>query len=275
MTQHERIRKPAPIDADRFVTTHWSVVVRAGSSHTSQSRRALAVLCEDYWFPLYAFVRRAGHSADDAQDLTQEFFLRLLAENTIAVADRRRGRFRSFLLGTMKHFLSKQRRCRAARKRGGGVTVFSLDFRDGEDRYGLIEPADYATPERLFERRWAMTLLELVLGRLRDEYDSAGKRQLFERLKPFLAGSVGREKPKSGGESGSSAAPSSISSTTPAYRDIGKELSMSEGAVKTAVHRLRRRYRKLLVEEIARTVDDSESLDDELRELTAALGPGK
>ena len=218
-----------PVRGDRFATTHWSMVVSAGRSHSTQSRRALATLCENYWFPLYAFVRRAGYSAEDAQDLTQEFFVRLLAKNYLAVADRQRGRFRSFLLGAMKHFLAKQRRRQRAQKRGGRRPMLSLDFHGGEDRYGLIEPADHLTPERLYEKRWAMTLLDLVLDRLREEFLAAGKLEQFDSLKQFLAGAAG-----------------------PTYREVGKELSMSEGAVKVAVHRLRRRYRKLLKEEIAR-----------------------
>ncbi|MBN2290840.1 MAG: RNA polymerase subunit sigma-24 [Pirellulales bacterium] len=265
-----------PARSDCFATTQWSMVVNAGGSHTSQSRRALAVLCESYWFPLYAFVRRAGYSAEDAQDLTQDFFVRLLAENTLAVADRQRGRFRSFLLGAMKHFLSKERRRQRARKRGGVRTVLSLDFDAGEGRYGSIEPADNLTPERLFEKRWAMTLLDLVLGRLRDEYSESGKLELFEGLKPFLAGGTKRDDAdcsKTSDEAAQAALPTG--SVTPKYLEVGKELSMNEGAVKVAVHRLRRRYRKLLVEEIARTIDGRDTLEDELRELMAALGSEK
>ncbi len=253
MADHESKSKPLPDRRDRFATTHWSMVVSAGGSHSSQSRRALATLCENYWFPLYAFVRRAGHSAEDAQDLTQEFFVRLLAKNYLAVADRQRGRFRSFLLGAMKHFLAKQRRRQSAQKRGGHRPVLSLDFHGGEDRYGLIEPADNLTPERLYERRWAMTLLDLVLGRLREEFRTAGKLELFDSLKQFLAGGT----------------------AMPTYLDVGEELGISEGAVKVAVHRLRRRYRKLLKEEIARTIDGPETLEDELRELMAALSSEK
>ncbi len=235
------------------------MVLSAGGSHSSKSRRALATLCENYWFPLYAFVRRAGHSAEDAQDLTQEFFVRLLAKNYLAVADRQRGRFRSFLLGAMKHFLAKQRRRQGAQKRGGRRTMLSLDFHGGEDRYGLIEPADNLTPERLYEKRWAMTLLDLVLGRLREEFRTTGKLELFDSLKQFLVGS--------GKGAGGTA--------TPTYLDVGKELDISEGAVKVAVHRLRHRYRKLLKEEIARTIEGPETLEDELRALMAALSSEK
>ena len=159
------------------------MVVSAGGSHSPEASRALAALCENYWFPLYAFVRRAGYSAEDAQDLTQEFFVRLLAENYLAVADRQRGRFRSFLLGAMKHFLAKEERPQGAQKRGGHRPVLSLDFHSGENRYSLIEPADNMTPERLYEKRWALALLDLVLSRLREEFRAAGKLDLFDTLK--------------------------------------------------------------------------------------------
>jgi RNA polymerase sigma factor (sigma-70 family) len=266
--------RPAP--ADRFATTHWSLVVSAGHGRSSEAHRALAALCENYWFPLYAFVRRAGYSADDAQDLTQEFFVRLLTQKFLAVADPRRGRFRSFLLGTMKHFLANQRRRRTAAKRGGLRPVLSLDFIAGERRYSQIEPADRLTPERLYEHRWALALLDLVLGRLREEFLAAGKLRVFDALKQFLVGS-GKIKEESaclapasspGHESHKLAA---SSFPGPTYLDVAQELGMSEGAVKTAVHRLRRQYRKLLEEEIAKTIDHADSLEDELKSLLAAL----
>jgi RNA polymerase sigma-70 factor (ECF subfamily) len=223
---------------------------RGEDAHASEAGRALAELCESYWFPLYAFVRRAGHKAEDAQDLTQEFFVGLLSNDLLAVADPRRGRFRSFLLGAMKHFLAKQHRKNAAKKRGGNRPLISLDFSSGEHRYSLIEPADNLTPERLYEKRWALNLLDLVFNRLRGEFQAAGKSNLFDNMKPFLAG-----KP-----------------TKPSYLEVAAQLDLSEGSVKVAVHRLRGRYRKLLKEEIAKTVVDSESLEDELGELLAALG---
>jgi RNA polymerase sigma factor (sigma-70 family) len=229
------------------------MVVSAGRGHSPEAGQALAALCENYWFPLYAFVRRAGRSAEDAQDLTQEFFVRLLAKNYLADADRDRGRFRSFLLGAMKHLLANERRRQGTQKRGGGLPTISLDFRSGEDRYRRIEPADSLTPERLYERRWALTLLDLVLERLREEFRAAGKSDLFDTLKPLLA-----------------AGPAKTS-----YRDVAEGLAMSEGAVKVAVHRLRRRYRKLLREEIARTLVGPEAVEDELRELLAAVGREK
>lgn len=255
----EMHRRPAA-RADRFATTHWSVVVRAGGhrgeagvGRTPGASRALATLCENYWFPLYAFVRRAGHTAEDAQDLTQAFFAELLAKNVLAVADPQRGKFRSFLLGAIKHFLAKEHRRQRTQKRGGGHCVLSLDFDSGEDRYRRIEPADPLTPERLYERRWALALLDLVFGRLREEFSAAGKLREFDRLKQFLAGRTAEA----------------------SYGEAAQELATTEGAVKVAVHRLRRRYRELLKDEIAQTVAGPEALEDELRDLLAALGSGK
>ncbi len=260
MAAHDSKLERLPARGDRFATTHWSMVVSAGGyrgptgvGHSPEAGRALALLCENYWFPLYAFVRRAGYSAEDAQDLTQGFFVGLLARNHLPVADPQRGKFRSFLLGAIKHFLAKEQRYRRARKRGGLQTVISLDFDAGENRYQRIEPADNLTPERLYEKRWAMSLLDRVFERLRREFLAAGKLPLFDRLKQFLAAGPGE---------------------TP-YREVAEELALSEGAVKVAVHRLRRRYRKLLTEEIAQTVAGPEALEDELRELLAALGSGR
>ena len=250
MARQESKPQRRPGGDNRFATTHWSMVVSAGRQGSAEASRALAVLCENYWFPLYAFVRRAGHAADNARDLTQEFFLRLLAKNSVAAADRQRGRFRSFLLGAMKHFLANQQRRQGAQKRGGGRPMISLDFDCGERRYAQIGPVDNLTPERLYQRRWALALLDLVLGRLREEARAAGKAQLFDRLKQFLAGSAGKQP----------------------YSEVAEELAVSAGAVKVAVHRLRRRYRKLLKEEIARTIVEPETLEDELRELLAVLG---
>jgi RNA polymerase sigma-70 factor (ECF subfamily) len=244
--------KPPP-RADRFATTHWSVVVRAGQSGTPGACRALSALCENYWFPLYAFVRQAGHSAEEAQDLTQAFFVELLAKNVLAVADPQRGKFRSFLLGAMKHFVSKEHRRQRAQKRGGRQTVLSLDFIAGENRYRGMEPADNLTPERLYEKRWALALLDLAFVRLRDEFSAAGILPQFDVLKQFLGGRA----------------------ADVSYRQIGEELAMTEGAVKVAVHRMRRRYRELLRDEIAQTVSGPEELEDELRDLLAAVGPEK
>ncbi len=232
----------------RFATTRWSMVVEAGRRSSPKAAEALATLCGIYWFPLYAYVRRQGHSADDAQDLTQEFFVHLLDKQSLQVADRARGRFRSFLLAAMKNFLAKEWRRRAAQKRGSGQSVISLDVDDGERRYRL-EPSHDATPDKIFERQWALTLLELALTKLRSEFDATGKIELFDRLKVLLGGQK---------------------STVP-YRELGRELKMSEGAVKVAIHRMRRRYRALLREEIQQTIGAAEDVDEELRQLFDTL----
>ena len=224
------------------------MVVEAGRRSSPKAADALATLCGIYWFPLYAYVRRQGHSADDAQDLTQEFFVRLLDKQTLQVADRERGRFRSLLLASMKNFLANEWRRNAAQKRGDERLVISLDFDDGEKRYRL-EPSHEVTPEKIFERQWALTLLEQALTKLRAEFGATGKLEHFDRLKMFLGGQE---------------------STVP-YRELGRKLNMSEGAVKVAVHRMRRRYRSLLREEIQHTIGPAEDVDEELRRLFDAL----
>ena len=226
------------------------MVLAAGKGASPDADAALASLCQTYWYPLYAFVRRLGHQPADAQDLTQEFFARLLEKQYLRAADPERGRFRSFLLSAVKHFLSKERDRAKAHKRGGGRKVLPLDFEAGESRYSL-EPTHEITAEKVYERRWALTLLDQVFARLRDEFDRAGKRNEFDRLKVYLTGGA----------------------ATLSYRDVAAELGMTEGAVKVAVHRLRRRYRDLVREEIAQTVAGPEDVDEELRHLFAALRP--
>lgn len=240
---------PEPAGGRRFLTTRWSLVAAAQDGDSAEAREALAALCGAYWYPLYAFIRREGHDPDRAQDLTQEFFARLLEKDYLAAVDRRKGRFRSFLLTACKHFLANERDRALAQKRGGGRSVVPIDFDVADGRYSR-EPAHALTAERLFQRRWALALLEQVLARLREEFRSAGKGAHFERLKVTLTGEKG----------------------APAYRQLGGELGLSEGAVKVAVHRLRQRYRELLREEIAQTVDDPEHVEDEIRELFIALG---
>jgi RNA polymerase sigma-70 factor (ECF subfamily) len=235
--------------AGRFATTHWSIVLAARDPVQPQSREALSELCMIYWYPLYAFVRRRGQAPEEAQDLTQAFFLRLLEKDYLRVVDRAKGRFRSFLLAAFEHFLHNEYDRARARKRGGGRQPLSLDFTSAEDRYA-VEPAHTETPDKLFERRWALTLLYCVLARLEQEWKDAGKEKIFERLRPCLL-----EEPQS----------------LP-YAAIGEELHMSPAAVKMVVHRLRKRYRALLREEIARTVEDPEQVDDEIAGLFAALG---
>ena len=231
-----------------FATTRWSVVLAAGSNDTAPARDALAKLCRTYWYPLYTFVRRRGHSAEDAQDLTQEFLARLLEKNWVGHADKSKGRFRTFLLSAMKHFLADEWDKARAQKRGGDVSFVSLQFDLAETRYGR-EPSAEVSPERNFELRWALTLLEEVLNRLRADYAQEGKAELFAALHPCLVGDR----------------------TEQPYAEIAKSLGASESMVKSAVHRLRQRYRQLLREEIANTVAGPEEVDEELRHLFAVL----
>ena len=235
-----------PADAGRFEPTRWSIVVAATGGESTKARRALERLCETYWYPLYAFVRREGRAADDAQDLTQEFFARLLEKNWLDAVDREKGRFRSFLLAAMRHFLANEWDRVNRLKRGGGQVMLSLDAESAETRYAL-EPTDQTTAERIFERRWALTLLEQVLARLRKEFAAAGRAKVFEELKVALTG----EKV--------------------AYGEIAVRLNLNEGAVRVAVHRLRLRYRDLIRAEIAETVAGEDEVDAEVQHLFAAL----
>jgi RNA polymerase sigma-70 factor (ECF subfamily) len=232
----------------RFVTTHWSVVLAAGQRGSEDAATALAALCEDYWYPLYAHVRRRGHDAAEAQDLVQEFFARLLDKDDLQAADPRRGRFRSFLLASLEHFLANEWRRKHAQKRGGGQTVLSLDFQTSEARY-LREPSHELTAEKIYERQWALALIDRAIGRLWEEFAQGGKLAQFERLKAYLGG----------GEA-----------TVP-YRQLGDDLQMSEGAARVAVQRLRRRCRELVRAEIAQTVDGPEAMEAELRDLFTAI----
>jgi RNA polymerase sigma-70 factor (ECF subfamily) len=232
----------------RFATTRWSQVIAAGRAQTTASRDALAGLCEAYWYPLYAYVRRWGHDPDEAQDLTQEFFARLLEKHYLRDADPSRGRFRSFLLASLKHFLSNERDKATAVKRGGRAHIVALEVETAEGMYQL-EPPDADTPEKVFERRWALMLLERTLARLREEFNAGGRRELFARLEGYLTGE--RE-------------------TVP-YAQLAGQLGMTEGAIKVAVHRLRKRFGALLREEIGDTVRDPGDIDGEIRELFRIL----
>jgi RNA polymerase sigma-70 factor (ECF subfamily) len=235
----------------RFATTRWSIVAAAGARASPDARAALTILCETYWYPVYAFVRRRGSNAEDARELTQEFFATLIEKEYLRAADSDRGRFRSFLLTAVKRFLSKQRERDGALKRGGGQKPMSLDFEAGEARYRL-EPSHDWTPERIFERRWALTLLDRVVERLAEEYAARGKSRLFEQLKTCLTDPA----------------------DAPKYAQIAAELQMSEGAVKVAAHRLRSRYREILKAEVAETLADPAEAGEELRELLQAVGGG-
>jgi RNA polymerase sigma-70 factor (ECF subfamily) len=226
-------------------------VIAAGESGNEASTQALASLCEAYWYPLYAYVRRWGYDADAAQDLTQEFFSRLLEKQFLRDADPSRGRFRSFLLASLKHFLANERDRASAVKRGGRVAVVPLEVETAEGMYRLEAPDD-ETPEKVFERRWALTLLRRTLLRLRHEFEAAGKADVLDRLEGYLTGE--RE-------------------TVP-YAQLAEELGMTEGAIKVAVHRLRRRFGALLREEIAETVCSPQEVDDEIRELFKVLTAG-
>lgn len=237
-----------PAGPVQFVTTQWTAVLTAGRSDSTHAQAALEQLCRAYWHPLYAFVRRQGHDEHDAQDLTQEFFVRLLEKHYLGEVEREKGRFRSFLLAAMKHFLANEWHRANAQKRGGGQKFVPLDAEDAETRYG-VDPAHLESPDRLFERRWALTLLDLVLARLRAEHEAAGKAELFDALKGCLTGDRA-ELP---------------------YAELGSKLGLSEGAVKVAVHRLRQRYRGLLRAEVAHTVASEQDVEDELRHLFHAL----
>lgn len=231
-----------------FATTRWSVVLAAGETLTPSGETALAQLCRAYWYPLYAFVRRKGHPADEAQDLTQEFFARLLEKNYVAQADRARGRFRTFLLTAMQHFLADQWDKSRRLKRGGGHTIISFDALSAEDRYQL-EPSEETDATKLYERRWVTTLLDGVLARLEEEFRQAGKGELFSTLRDSLL----------------------LDDERGSHAELGVRLCLSEAAVKQALHRMRRRYRELFREEIAQTVTGSDEVEDELKHLFAVL----
>jgi RNA polymerase sigma-70 factor (ECF subfamily) len=224
------------------------VVRAAGQGSTTHACAALGKLCQIYWYPLYAYVRRRGHSPEDAQDLTQEFFARLLENQLLASADPQLGRFRSYLLTTLNHFLANEWKKTQAQKRGGGSQTLSLDWAAAEQRYDL-EPADNSAPDKIFEKQWALTLLGEVLNRLEREYQSAGKQALFAALKQTLMG---------------------VRESLP-YAELARALGLSEGAVKVAVHRLRKRYRELVRDEIAGTLDQPADIESEMRHLFGAL----
>ncbi|MBC7855658.1 MAG: sigma-70 family RNA polymerase sigma factor [Pirellulaceae bacterium] len=223
-------------------------MVAAAKDSSPRARAALAELCGSYWYAVYAFVRRRGKQVDDARDLTQEFFTRLLERDYLEAADRERGRFRTFLLTAVSHFLSNERARENSQKRGGDAITLSLDFERGEERYQQ-EPADPWTAEKIFDRRWALTLLDQAVALLKHDYAASGKGPLFDQLKVFLTGDSG----------------------APAYEESTAKLSMSAGAVKVAVHRLRHKYRESLRQLIAQTVAVEDDIESELHVLLAAL----
>ena len=225
------------------------MVARAGGAEEAASRAALEILCSAYWYPLYAYVRRRGFDAEDGRDLTQGFFEALLEKNMVASADRERGKFRSFLLGSLNHFLANEWDKRRALKRGGGATLASLDEQDAEERY-LHEPADELSPEKLFDRRWAETMLEIVFARLRKEFEDAGQVDRFDECKPWLLGDK----------------------ADCSYADAAARLGIGEPGVRSVVSRLRKRFRELMRAEIAETVCEPAEVDEEIRALFQALG---
>jgi DNA-directed RNA polymerase specialized sigma24 family protein len=227
-----------------FATTHWSVVLAAREQESRQAADAIEKLCCAYWYPLYAFVRRQGHKPHDAEDLLQGFFSRLLEKHCLADVDQAKGRFRSFLLAALKHYLANEWDKAKAVRRGGRVEFVSLEAGRSESRY-WEEPASGLTPEKLYEQRWACVLLERVMDRLQREFDTAGKGPFFEVLKGFL---LGEDRAHS-------------------YADLAAQQGLSEGALKMRVQRLRLRYQRLLREEIAHTVAGREEVEDEIRYL--------
>lgn len=233
--------------SERFATTQWTLVLAARDGTEGEAAQALEALCDAYWYPLYAYVRRRGHDQDAARDLTQAFFAELLGRDFLGSVDRSKGRFRAFLLASLGNFLSHERDRERALKRGGGVRPLPLDADTAETRY-LREPADRLTPELVFERRWGLTVMERAMERLRA--DASDEPERFERLRPCLTGSEHAS-----------------------YREIAEALGLTESAVKAAVHRLRQRYGRLLRDEIAATVADPAEVDDELRHLLAVVRP--
>ena len=238
----------SPNRAEHFATTHWSVVLTAGHGECQKAEAALERLCRAYWYPLYAFVRRLGHASDDAQDLTQAFFVHLLESELVSKAQPEKGKFRSFLLVSLKNFIASERNRAQAQKRGGGQTIISLDEQTAEGLFAN-EPQEEADPEMLYERSWALTVLEQALDLLEREYAESNKRTEFDQLRVFLLG----EK---------------VSLT---YATVAESLGTSEGAVKMMVQRLRRRYRECLRSVVANTVSTASEIDEELRHLIQIL----
>jgi RNA polymerase sigma factor (sigma-70 family) len=233
---------------DVFATTHWTVVLAAGQRHTPQSDTALEQLCHTYWFPLYAYVRRRGQTKADAEDLTQAFFARLLEKNFLAGLDAERGKFRAFLLAALKHFLANEWDKARAQKRGGGKIPLSLDWQTADTKF-QVAATNEPSPDRAFDREWALALLSRVIERLQAESEAEGKGKVFAQLKSFLMAGQGES----------------------AQAEVAKALDMEEGAVRVAIHRLRKRYRQLLRDEIANTLSDPAMVDEEMRALFGAF----
>jgi RNA polymerase sigma-70 factor (ECF subfamily) len=234
---------------DIFATTHWTVVLAAGRRHTPQADHALEELCRTYWFPLYAYVRRRGHPKADAEDLVQAFFARFLAKNYLEGLSEERGRFRAFLLAALKNFLINEWKHTNRQKRGGGAVNLSLDWETADTKFQVAAQSE-PSPDRAFDREWAVALLGKVIERLQAECAAEGKAKLFEQLKIFLAAGKGET----------------------AHAEVAQALGMEEGAVRVAVHRLRKRYRQLLRDEITNTLSDPAMVEEEIRALFGAFG---
>lgn len=245
-SEHSSRQSSAPDDI--FATTHWTVVLAAGRRHTPQADHALEELCRTYWFPLYAYVRRRGHEREDAEDLVQAFFAKFLAKNYLEGLSAERGRFRAFLLASLKHFLANEWDKSQRQKRGGGATHLSLDWQTADTKFQSLA-ANEPGPDQAFDREWALALLGKVIERLQLECAAEGKAQLFEQLKVFLMAGKGET----------------------AQSEVAKALGLEEGAVRVAVHRLRKRYRQLLRDEIVSTLSDPAMADEEMRALFGAF----
>jgi RNA polymerase sigma-70 factor (ECF subfamily) len=234
----------------RFQTTEWSLVLAAGQGGSPTAEDALARLCALYWYPVFAFVRRKGHAPEDAQDLTQGFFARLIEKGDLGDADRSRGRFRTFLLTACQHYLANERDREITKKRGGGQTPVPIDTAVAERRYERALSHD-ETPERVYDRQWCLTLLDGVFETLRDEYKDDGKAELFDRLKDFV----------------------NADEDAGTHADAARDLKTTAGAVKVAVHRMRKRFREELLRRVADTLGPGQDVEDEIRQLLGTLGP--
>lgn len=232
-----------------FAGTRWSVVVKARSKDLSMARKALSELCSIYWYPLYAFARRSGCNHHEAEDITQGLFLHLISKDGLSSVDPRKGKFRSFLLIAMKHFMANEWHRSQAQKRGGGKTIVSIDMGAGEGRYES-EPVDVVTPESLYDRGWAMTVLQTCVDDMEEEYCAKGKREAFNLLKDRIIGETGSEP----------------------YSVLAEKLNMTEGNVKVSIHRLRRRFGEILRDHVAQTVESAADVDEELRYLISCFG---
>jgi RNA polymerase sigma factor (sigma-70 family) len=252
MMGRETTDAPGAVAQPLFATTHWSVVLAAGQGGTLQAAAALEQLCRTYWYPLYVYVRRRGYGVEDAQDLTQQFFAGFLAKESFSLADPARGRFRTFLLKSLQHFLADDWKRAHRAKRGGGAFQLPLDGAAVETRYAA-ELADPMTPERAYEQRWAMTLLEQVMTRMREDYVRAGKGRLFAALQDLLWGP----------------------DVSVSYGTLATELAMTQGALRVAVHRLREHYRERLRAEVAHTVSHPSEVDAELHYLISVISGAK